>query len=760
MALRLVPRTAQARAHRHPIGVARAALAPSAPPSPAAGDFGLRPQDLHSAYALPTSASGTQTIALVDAYNDVDAESDLAIYSKEFALPECTAADGCFEKVNQNGESANLPFPQTRAILTKDEQACHATKENRRKREEACLLVEEAKGWSVEISLDIETAHGVCQSCHIALVEADEPSYEDLETAEDSAARLGADEISNSWGGPECDDGSCLEDSSAFDHPGVVIAAAAGDYGYLNWLEESPSPYASFPAVSPQVVAVGGTRLNTGAGGEWTGESVWNDGGESDGVTDGAGAGGGGCSTRFDAQPWQQGVSDWSSVGCGVKRAAVDVAADADPYTGVAVYDSASGAECESEYEEDHTIHVLDWCTYGGTSLATPLIAATFALAGGAGGVEYPARTLYENETSSLGSLHDVTEGSNGACRSPFDEDTGLSSCTAAEEAAASCASEAICLARTGYDGPTGVGTPDGIAAFTPPPRAPSGTRPVIESEAASHITQNDATLEARIDPGGLETEYEVLMDDPCPAPLECIRAAVLVAKARLSPTTTEEPVSVDLADAGADLNIEPDMTYTYWVRAKNSDGSTEGAPQTFTTELTTPPPPPPQQQQLPGEAGTSPPQGSSTMPAQGVSASQEREQPAVPDAELASTSLLESSSGTLSVRVSCPAAETSCSGTVTLRTLNAVSVGASGHQANRSKAAILTLTAGSFDVAGGRVTTLRLRLHPKARALLVHARTLRARATIAARDPAGASHTAQVNVTIRAYRATGSHRA
>ena len=154
MALQLVPRTAQARAHTHPIGVARAALSPSAPPSAAASDFGLGPQDLHGAYGLPTSAPGTQTIALVDAYNDLDAEADLATYSKEFALPECTRANGCFEKVNQDGESANLPFPQTQAILTTSEETCRNTKDSRRRREEACLLVAEAEGWSVEISLD------------------------------------------------------------------------------------------------------------------------------------------------------------------------------------------------------------------------------------------------------------------------------------------------------------------------------------------------------------------------------------------------------------------------------------------------------------------------------------------------------------------------------------------------------------------------------------------------------------------------------
>src|SRR5580693_497384 len=91
LALQLVARTAEARAHTHPLGIARATRA-SAAPSAVAADFGYSPEDLHSAYQLPTSAAGTQTIALVDAYNDLTAEEDLAAYSKEFGLPECTSA--------------------------------------------------------------------------------------------------------------------------------------------------------------------------------------------------------------------------------------------------------------------------------------------------------------------------------------------------------------------------------------------------------------------------------------------------------------------------------------------------------------------------------------------------------------------------------------------------------------------------------------------------------------------------------------------
>ena len=191
LALQLVPRTAAARARKHPLGFTRSA--PLTAPSPGAGAFGLRPQDLHTAYGLPASASSAQTVAVVDAYNDPTAEADLKAYDEEFALPACTTGNGCFKQVNQNGEAANLPFPKTTTELEA------ARKGSRSAREEAA----EATGWDLEISLDIEVAHATCESCEILLVEADVPSYEDLERAEQSAAMLGAGEVSNSWGGPE-----------------------------------------------------------------------------------------------------------------------------------------------------------------------------------------------------------------------------------------------------------------------------------------------------------------------------------------------------------------------------------------------------------------------------------------------------------------------------------------------------------------------------------------------------------------------------
>jgi hypothetical protein len=433
LALRLVPQTAAARAHTHPLGMTRSA--PIVAAEAAEGVFGLRPQDLHSAYfsgEVPDApASEPQTIALVDAYDDPNAEADLKVYDKEFALgelPKCTTGEvsNCFEKVNQNGKAAPLPSAEG----------------------------EEAEGWALESATDIEVAHAVCRNCRIMLVEANSAEYTDLEAAENTAVTLGATEVSNSWGG-----GEPPFDSGAFQHSGTVITAAAGDNGYLNWTEaeEAKSGYfagADYPASSPHVVAVGGTKL-TLSGGARQSETVWNDGEEA------SGAAGGGCSERFTAQPWQREVPDWASVSCDVggasKRAVADVSADADPLTGVAVYDSVPYPE------EGGSTTVLDWVSIGGTSVASPIIASMFALAGGAHKVEYPAQTLYSHLGSKL--LYDVTEGGNGRCDGVYLTCSGSMSPLSALDCGQGTL---ICNAAPGYDGPTGVGTPNGIAAFEP----------------------------------------------------------------------------------------------------------------------------------------------------------------------------------------------------------------------------------------------------------------------------------------------------
>ncbi len=540
-AFQLVPLSAEARARRHPLGITRRTSLRAA--SPAEGAFGLRPQDLHSVYKLPTSASSAQTVALVNAYNDPTAESDLKAYDEEFGLPECTSANGCFKQVNQNGETANLPFPKT----TKELES--AKKGSRTQKEEA----EEANGWGVEISLDIETAHATCQSCSILLVEATIPTYEDLEKGEKSAETLGATEISNSWAGSEAGETPTLENASPFNHPGTVITAAAGDDGYLNW-DSSEKGHVNFPASSPHVVAVGGTRLSLGVNGEWTGEVVWN----------GDHATGGGCSVEFTAQSWQQAVSDWASVGCSTKRAVADVAADADPYTGLAVHYTSS--ECE-----EAKVH---WCTIGGTSLSSPLIASVFALAGGADGVAYPTQSLYEDAVKSPGSLHDITLGSNGECKKGFVNgklfEGGVSNCTTAEEAA-SCSSKAICLASTGYDGPTGVGTPDGAADFSATPTIQSP--PSVVTGSVSGVSQSGATLAGSVNPNGGSVSS-------CVIEYGTSLPSVTSVSCSPSPGGGTSAVSVSALAGG----LSADTTYEYRVVATNAGGTSTGSPESFTT--------------------------------------------------------------------------------------------------------------------------------------------------------------------------------
>jgi hypothetical protein len=502
LALELVPETSAARARTHPLGAARSGPIQAA--SPLDDTDGLRPKDLRDAYfpgePAEAPASEPQTIVLVDAYNDLHAEADLEVYDREFGLEECEKANGCFEQLNEQGESENLPFPTSEAERKATLVVCEDPLEAKATREKACAKIFESEGWAVEISTDIEVAHAICQhNCHIVLVEAASTSYADLEAAEETAARLGrertgtgATEISNSWGGsePEPRSGrrSKAVDSPAFNHPGMVVTAAAGDDGYLNWTEAAQAAAtgeeyyagADYPASSPHVVAVGGTRLTLSAAGAWQSETVWNDD-PRDG-DENFGAGGSGCSQYFEAQPWQHEVPDWSEVGCEDRRAVADVSADGDPYSGVAIYDSVP----DPHEVAGKTVNTpLYWWPIGGTSVASPIVASLFALAGGAHGVEYPAQTLYAHLETPL--LHPVTAGGNGEC-----DDLYSSGCSGSMdplspldcgEGVLICNTAAHCAGHY-YDGPAGVGTPNGIDVFKPeehPPKDVGECKPPSE---------------------------------------------------------------------------------------------------------------------------------------------------------------------------------------------------------------------------------------------------------------------------------------
>ena len=334
--------------------------------SPLATPSGYGPSDLRSAYALPTNGGAGQTVAIVDAQDDPNAESDLAAYRTQFGLSACTTANGCFKKVNQTG-GTSYPSPDT--------------------------------GWAGEISLDLDMVSAVAPAAHIILVEATSANMDDLGTAVNEAVALGAKFVSNSYGGSE-DSSDTASDSSYFNHPGVAITVSSGDEAYG----------AEYPAASKYVTAVGGTALKTASNARgWT-ESVW-----STSKTEGAGSG---CSA-YDAKPtWQ------TDTGCS-KRTIADVSAVADPATGVAVYQTYGGS---------------GWDVYGGTSASSPIIASVYADAGTPGASDYPAKYPYQHTTA----LNDVTSGNNGTCSPSY-----------------------LCTAGTGYDGPTGLGTPNGLTAFT-----------------------------------------------------------------------------------------------------------------------------------------------------------------------------------------------------------------------------------------------------------------------------------------------------
>ncbi len=431
----------------------------------------LSPQDLRSAYfpgeAPDAPSSAPQTIALIDAYNDLNAEADLNTYAEEFGLPACTKANGCFKQVGETGSEAALPFPTSNAELSEFSEGSTGQQE----------MAEEAESWALETATDIEVAHAICQNCHILLVEASGPRYQQLRPAENIAVAMHATEISNSWGGPESGSGS---DSSAFNHPGVVITAAAGDDGYLNWDQYATrnkrgSPYfegADYPASSPHVISVGGTELNLDEG-AWESESPWDSR---------EGAGGSGCSGSLEAPAWQRKVADWAQVGCGTHRANADVSADADPSTGVNVYDS-------TPYPQEGEVVVPNWAPIGGTSVAAPMIASMFALAGGAHDVAYPAETLYSHLGST--SLHDVNSGGDGEC------DGNYSGCSGSLSSPVDCGAGAwICNATVGYDGPTGVGTPNGINAFLPSSGEPQSSPP--EEKGQSQGTGSEGGTEGK----------------------------------------------------------------------------------------------------------------------------------------------------------------------------------------------------------------------------------------------------------------------
>jgi len=425
------------------------------------GPAGFGPSDLQSAYgltSLSSSAGGTQTIAIVDAYDAPSAEADLGVYRSRFGLSPCTTANGCFRKVNQRGGTM---YPKSDG------------------------------GWAQEISLDLDMASAICPNCNVLLVEADSAFFSDLSAAVDEAATLGATQISNSYGGSEYSGETT--DETHYNHPGIAVTVSSGDSGYG----------VEFPAASRYVTAVGGTSLVADASARGWSETAWS----------GAGSG---CSAYVPKPSWQ------TDSGC-ARRTVADVSAVADPNTGVAVYDSFAYHGSSG------------WMVFGGTSVASPVVAAFDALIGSA-----PATRSYPYDNVSL--FNDVTSGSNGSCGGSY-----------------------LCTAKVGYDGPTGVGTPMGAP--------PSASKPSVTTLAASSVGASTATLNGTVDPNGLATTYHFEYGTST-----SYGSQSPAVDASAGSGSSPVPVSTSLS------GLTPGTTYHFRLVATNTTGTADGADQTFTT--------------------------------------------------------------------------------------------------------------------------------------------------------------------------------
>jgi hypothetical protein len=462
---------------------ALAAIAAAGAPQPGTPAYLQQAYDLSY---LSETAGATETVAIVDAFDDPNAESDLDAYRAEFGLPACTSASGCFKKVAQNG-STNYPTSDT--------------------------------GWELEISLDLDAVSALCPSCHIDLVEANSAGTSDLAAAELEADELSPNVISDSWDVPLSGRlARQFPQTGDYTFNGVTTVAASGDAGY---------PGAStndFPAALPDVTAAGGTTLEPASASgvasarEFT-ESAWSDAGS-------------GCNLGASKPAWQ------TDSGC-TGRSYADISADADPDTGMQVYDSTDGG----------------WVVVGGTSEATPLIAAYYALLGSA--AQGPS-WAYANAAL----LNDPSTGSNGSCATSI---------------------AYICDAGPGYDGPTGVGSISGAVTTG----APGISGPGTNGTYALSTTATGAQLSGGVYPNGIDTtywwEYGPTTD-----------------YGQQTPATDMGSGTAPVAVSNSLTGLSPGTTYHYRLVAQNQTGTEYGYDFTLTT---------------PASSTTSPTQGTATNP-------------------------------------------------------------------------------------------------------------------------------------------------
>lgn len=360
--------------NRPPVGFVRPPLyalsaTPAASATPYSGAF--TPARIRTFYGAPYSNGGGVTIAIVDAYDNPNAETDLKTFSGQFGLPlmpSCSYSGG--QPVLQNGCFAKIPG--TGRKLPSPNQT-----------------------WALEIALDVQWAHAIAPGSNILLVEAKSNSVSDLLAAVDTAVNLGANVVSMSWGGKEFS--SEATQDSHFCNKNTVFFASSGDSGF------GPD----YPSASPCVISVGGTTASTDASGNYLGETAWS--------------GSGGGASMYEPIPAAQSQSPYVGFKWGNMRVTPDVAYDADPNTGFNVYDSYGYGGQQG------------WFQLGGTSAGSPQWAALFATSQRASwsgdlSLVYKAANSYAND------FHDISSGSNGTCgtqctaQTGFDLVTGLGS--------------------------------------------------------------------------------------------------------------------------------------------------------------------------------------------------------------------------------------------------------------------------------------------------------------------------------------------
>jgi subtilase family serine protease len=239
---------------------------------------GMSPAQIKKAYGIPSTSQGAgQVIAIIDAYDDPNIESDLGVFSSTFGLPACTTANGCFTKVYQNG---------TRPTAD--------------------------SGWAMEMSLDVEWAHAIAPQAKIILIEAANSSgslYQAINLAVANKATV----ISLSWGGSEFS-GETTYDTAYFKNLTVPVFVSSGDSG----------AGVSYPAASPYVISTGGTQLTLDSNGNYSSETAWS--------------GSGGGISAYETEPSYQ--TGYPIPQNGKGRGVPDVAYNASPSTGYSIYDS------------------------------------------------------------------------------------------------------------------------------------------------------------------------------------------------------------------------------------------------------------------------------------------------------------------------------------------------------------------------------------------------------------------------------------